>query len=861
MLPDRYVVDRELGRGGMATVYLACDTKHDRQVAVKVLRAGLTGSLGADRFRREISVLAQLQHPHILEVYDSGDTGQHLWFAMPYVEGESLRDRLKRETQLAVGAALRITRDIASALDYAHARGIIHRDIKPENILLTTEGDALLADFGIARIVGPDAEGLTGSGIAIGTPQYMSPEQANGVRELDARSDVFSLGAILYEMMVGEPPFPGPTPQVVLAKMMAGLPLSLTTVRHGVPDSVDTAVRRALAVLPADRWASAAAFARAIETRETRETPAQPAQPSRWRVIGSLLALVGVATALFAWMVATTRRPIGDTGPIGPVRLAVLPFENIGDSADAYFADGVTDAVRGKLTGVAGLEVIGSTSSAQYRHTLKTPREIGRELGARYLLEGRVRWEKARDGTNRVRVTAELVDAGTATDTWARPFDAPLTDVFQVQSNIAGQVARQLQVELTPATRQTLDRQPTANLSAYDAYLRGEALVQSGTTGSGVERREVGFFQDAIGRDSTFALAWAALASAQAEEYNNEVPSIALADSADANSLRALTLGLALPNPHTARASYYLGVRRDPIRAMEQDSVALTLAPGDADVLRRTGNVEETLGRWDAAETHMSASARLDPQSPIAALELGDVLLLRRRYEQAGVELSRAVALDSTGIGTIEELLLWHLMQGDLSGGRAYLRSVTPRVSRDGLVTYVATYGDLGWALDSADADRLLELRPEAFGGDRAAWALALTQEYAWRGDRRRARAYADTARAACAAQLGLAPNDAQRHALLGVALAYLGRRDDAIREGKRAVTLLPITRDTYLGPYVQHQFVRILILVGAPEQALDELEPLVKMPYSLTPAWLRIDPNFAPLRANPRFTALSASP
>jgi TolB-like protein/tRNA A-37 threonylcarbamoyl transferase component Bud32 len=856
-LGTRYQLQRQIGRGGMATVYLACDTKHARQVAIKVLHPSLAGSLGADRFRQEITMLAQLQHPHILTVYDSGDTGKHLWFAMPYVEGESLRQRLTRETQLPVEEALRITRDIASALDYAHARGIIHRDIKPENVLLTQQGEALLADFGIARIVGADAVVFTDTGVAIGTPQYMSPEQANGERNLDARTDVFSLGAILYEMLVGEPPFPGPTPQVVVIKMMAGAPLSVQRVRSGVPPCVDLAVRRALAVVPVDRWASAVEFAAALGTAEARAAGLAPAAPRvrRWftKPVVIVAGLAIAATGIVGWYAVANRQEHAT----GALRLAVLPFENIGDSADAYFADGVTEAVRGKLIGVPGLEVIGSTSSGQYRRTTKTPREIGSELGAQYLVEGRVRWAKAPDGTNRVRVSAELVDAGTATDKWEQPFDAPLTDVFQVQNNIAGQVAKELQLELTPTTRQTLAIKPTTDVLAYEAYLRGAAVANAGTAGAAPARRATMFFQQAVNRDSTFALAWAALANQQVAEYMNGVPTAAVADSADWNSIRALALAYNLPDAHTARADYYLGVRHDPVRAMHQDSMALVLAPGDANTLRRTATLEQTLGRWNTAEAHMSVAARLDPQSIITADEYGNLLALRGRFDQAEAVLVRAAALDSTSCTIISDRLVLHLMQGDLAGGHALLRAVPARVNRDSLVAYVAQYGDFGWALDSADAERLLNLGPEAFDGDRGAWAFALAQQYALRGDVRRMRAYADTARAQFAMQARGIPTDAMRHALLGMTLAYLGRHDEAIAEGKRAVALLPIARDAVDGPYMLHQLVRIDILVGEPERALDALEPLVRMPYVLTPGWLRIDPNFAPLGGNARFERL----
>ncbi|HEY2897898.1 MAG TPA: serine/threonine-protein kinase, partial [Gemmatimonadaceae bacterium] len=476
-LTPNYTIERELGRGGMATVYLARDTKHQRLVALKVLHADLAATLGPERFRREITTAAQLQHPHLLGVFDSGETSDgQLWFTMPYVEGQTLRQRLARTPQLPVDEVLRIMHEIASALDYAHEQGLVHRDIKPENILLSRRGDALLADFGIARALAREpgevstAPGLTVTGAAIGTPQYMSPEQASGERALDARSDVYALGTVCYEMLAGETPFSGPSVQAIVAKMLTTDAPSLRVLRPAISPALDAAVQRALSRVPADRWPTAGEFVRAMENAEraTQTAPAAPAATARARKRVPLAALtlglgfvIGVGL-LFAWRSKGTPTSPGASAS-GAVRLAVLPFENEGDSADGYFADGMTEAVHDKLTSLPGLEVVGTASSRQYRGTAKTPQQIGQELGVRYILEGRVRWAKAPGGASRVRVSPELIDASSASDKWAQPFDAPLTDVFQVQGDIAAKVAQSLQVALTPAAQQTLAARPTSD--------------------------------------------------------------------------------------------------------------------------------------------------------------------------------------------------------------------------------------------------------------------------------------------------------------------------------------------------------------------------------------------------------------
>ena len=406
-LRDRYLLERPLGRGGMATVFLAQDLKHKRPVALKVLHPELAHALGPERFQREIELAARLQHPHILTVHDSGEAAGQLWFTMPFVEGESLRDRIRREKQLAVDEAVRIATETARALDYAHRQGVVHRDIKPENILLTRDGDTLVADFGIARAMAGSDERLTETGMAIGTPAYMSPEQATGDR-LDARTDIYALGTVLYEMLVGEPPFTGPTAQAIIARRFSGEVPRARQVRPSVPEAIERAIQRALAPVPADRFPTAAEFARALTgaagSTTSMATPLQtpPAaatatgQRAARRVPVAAVALglgflIGLGV-LFAWRRSRSAEAGGETGP---KRLAVLPFENLGQPDDEYFADGVSDAIRGKLAALPGFQVTASSSSGLYKHTTKSLRQAGQELDVDYLLVGKVRWQKA----------------------------------------------------------------------------------------------------------------------------------------------------------------------------------------------------------------------------------------------------------------------------------------------------------------------------------------------------------------------------------------------------------------------------------------------------------------------------------
>jgi eukaryotic-like serine/threonine-protein kinase len=875
-LGDRYRLERELGRGGMATVYLAHDLRHKRLVALKVLHPELAHTLGPERFQREIETVARLQHPHILTIHDSGETAGQLWFTMPFVEGESLRDRLRREQQLPVHDALRIATDAARALQYAHDHGVIHRDIKPENLLLTKDGSTLVADFGIARALSAADDRLTETGLSVGTPTYMSPEQSAGDRHVDARSDVYSLGTVLYEMLVGEPPFTGPTAQTVIAKRLSGEVPRVRHVRPSVPDSVEQAVTRALAPVAADRFASADEFARALQpstatptaTPTRRSAAADARGPRRLRVAAMALGLgflIGLGV-LFAWQ----RSHAGARETGGARVLAVLPFENLGDSSQAYFADGVGDEVRGKLSQLAGLAVIARASSNEYRHTSKAPQQIARELGAEYLLTATVRWEKHADGTSRVRVSPELVrvESGAAPRTkWQQGFDAALIDVFQVQADIADQVVQAMNVALGDSTKRQLAARPTQSLPAYDAFLRGEAATQGMTTLDPPRLRQgIVAYEQAVALDSTFIKAWAQLSRAEAYLYSSLAATPGTGEAARRAAERALSLAPTRPEGRQALGAYYGYVLADKPRAYAEDSAALALAPGNADLLWALGFDELTLGRWEAARWHLEHSARLDPRSGTTAHQLGNLLVCLRQYPEAERVLDHALQVLPANLLVREDRATVSLAQGDLAHAQTIINAAPEEVDPTALVAFVANYLDLIWVLDDAQQQLLLRLRPSAFDDNRATWGIVLAQTYALRGNGAKARVYADSARLAFEQQLGGSPQGAsatvstfyaQRHVFLGLALAYLGHKAAAIREGQRGVVRAPISRDAFVGPYIQHQLARIYLLAGEPERALDQLEPLLKIPYYLSPGWLKIDPNFAALRRNPRFERL----
>ena len=517
-LADRYAVQRELGRGGMATVFLAEDLKHHRPVAIKLVHSELAAALGSERFLREIEIAARLQHPHILPLYDSGSAAGLLYYVMPYVEGESLRDRLEREKQLPQEDALRIATEVAGALAYAHSHGIVHRDIKPENIMLSG-GTAVVADFGIARAVNAagDAGQITQTGTIIGTPAYMSPEQGTGSHDIDGRSDQYSLACVVYEMLVGEPPFTGPTAQAVLARHSLDIVSPPSIVRATIPDAVEEAILRGLSKLPADRYATTALFAEALNTpsratgahrRATLERAGRGGwgRPRRWaRWVAPVCAIALILVGYVA--VRSARAGRGTTvGGLDPRHVAVLYFDDLSrDHSLGYLADGTTEALIANLSQVQPLSVISRNGVSPYRGEAVPVDSIARALAVGTVLTGSV--EQLGD---RFHVTVRLVDGASGADFKRASFDQRADEVLAaVRDSLSGKVAGFLRERLGEEVRVRMERLGTGSVTAWSLRQRAEKSRKDAEASLERERADTAFaaFRAA---DSLAALAEAA---------------------------------------------------------------------------------------------------------------------------------------------------------------------------------------------------------------------------------------------------------------------------------------------------------------------------------------------------------------
>ena len=603
-------MERELGGGGMSTVYLAEDIKHGRRVAVKLMREDLAPGFGGDRFAREIELTARLTHPNILPLLDSGEQNGGAFYVMPFIEGESLRDLLKRERQLPLAHALQIAREVADALAYAHQRGVVHRDIKPENILLSA-GHAVVADFGIARATRAAVDGnVTQVGIAIGTPTYMSPEQSLG-EAIDGRTDIYSLGCVLFEMLAGDVPFRESTAVAVLARKIGG-PMPDLTLSRAVPKQLDALVRRALEREADDRFQTAEELLEALEA-------ARAGGP------------------------ATEREPEAPANAV-----AVLAFVSMSaHEEDEYLGDGISEELMHALTRLGGLRLVARTSAFAFKKTALDVREIGRRLKVRRIVEGSVR----RSGS-RLRVSAKLIDAVSAFEIWSERFDRDIVDVFDIEDEISGAIAHSLKDLLLAENGQHLQTKipimaaATSNFTAYEHYLKGRHFWSLRTESA--LRQSAEHLRRAIEVDANFALAWAALADTLVTLglYGMAAPPDVMPIARDA-AQRALSLDIGLAEALTARAC--VGAIHDwDWTAAEQDFQEAIAANPQYPTAHQwlAMHCLVPLGRFAEARQALDRAQELDPLSLSIIVSVAAVDYYERRYANAVAASHDVIRLD-----------------------------------------------------------------------------------------------------------------------------------------------------------------------------------------------------------------------
>jgi len=670
-LAGRYTIERELGRGGMATVYLAEDTKHGRKVAIKVLRSGLAASLGAERFLREIGIAARLSHPHIVPLIDSGEAGGMLYYVQPHVPGGSLRERLARERRLPVKEVLRIAQEVGTGLDFAHRNGFVHRDVKPENILFA-DGHAVLADFGVARACYapgalPVTDVVTDAGLAVGTPEYMSPEQASGEVNLGNSSDVYSLACVVYEMLAGAPPLVGSGARATMAKQVTEAPRPVRALRPEVPAAVERALEKALAKDPLERFSSVAEFTAALQA----EGPAGPPSP------------------------ATTRS------------IAVLPFVNSSpDPENEYLGDGITDELIDALAKIAGLRVSSRTSVFALKGKSLDVRAVGALLGASVVLEGTVR-----KSGQKLRITAQLTSTDDGRLLWSQRFDRKLVDVFEIQDDIAGTIVSTLRATSFADLAEHVPRRYTENIQAYGLYLKGR-YAWNKRTQEGVAEA-IRFFEQAIAEDPDYAPAYAGLADSYALDVDyRSIPVAEAYTRAKDYARKALALDESVPSAHASLAWSLFVYDWDWDGAEREFRRAIELNPRYGSAHQWFAFLLSSRGQHDAALLEGLTAVELDPGSVSARRGVGWLYYYARRYDQARDHLARAIEMNPMADESHRVLAMTLALQGNVAEAERMLREA---VTLPGAGAY--TQATLAWVLGRAskreEATRILRALEE----------------------------------------------------------------------------------------------------------------------------------------------------
>jgi serine/threonine protein kinase/tetratricopeptide (TPR) repeat protein len=825
-------IERELGRGAVGVVYLAHDTKLNRPVAIKSLPAEvMENSKAPSRFSREARLLASLNHPNIATIYDEfQETEDVAYLILEYVPGQTLGERIAKRP-LKLEEALSIALQIAEAVAAAHEHDVIHRDLKPGNIKITPEGKVKVLDFGLAKAVGGEAADqkstVTEPGRVIGTPAYMSPEQARG-KPADKRSDIWSFGCVLYEMLAGRLPFRGETISDTLANILQTEP-NLEMLPRGTPDNIVVLLRRCLekdlhrrlqhigdASIEIDETLRSTAAP--ITTASSISVKSQIARKAKLRkmamIIGAVIIVVLSAIALWFISKQQAQRPSREKV------LVVLPFENLGSAEDEYFAAGITDAITARLAVIRGLGVISRQSAMQYKKREKNTRQIAKELGVDYILEGTVQRERPSDPTSRVRIIPQLIRASDDTHVWAQTYDNDMSEVFAVQSDLAEQVAQALDITLLEPERKALASRPTQNMGAYDYYLRGDEYLYRGNLENDF-KIAIQMYEKAVELDPMFAQAYAGLSEAHVTMYwfyydRSEERLATAKQAAD----KAFQLNPNLPEAHLALGWYYYHGHLDYDRALEEFAIARKIA-----------------------------------------VEVGGTLVVLRKYPEAERYYDRGISLaPDWPAGYNSKAWLYLCWEGSIEKARAVLEEAlqNTKLAEDAyivnsLVMLDVFDGNYQEALDrlslkSEDINNQFRFIPTA---------LRYARIYGYMKKKELEQAYYDSARSILESKIQERMEDERFHSSLGIAYAGLGRKEDAIREGKLGVKLLPVTKEAYRGLYRVEDLAKIYVMVGEFDAAIDQLEFLLSHPGPTSIPLLRLDPAWGPLRDQPRFKRL----
>ena len=842
-----------IGSGGLGDVYLANDDKLRRKVAIKLLhRRTVSGGIDTRLLEHEAQAAAQLNDPHIVTIYETGEFRSEPFLAMEYVEGVTLRSILD-SPELTPARIIDIARQVMQGLEAAHKAGVIHRDIKPHNIMIDQAGRVKICDFGIATTIQkPD---LADSKSTLGTIAYMSPEQVSG-STVDHRSDLFSLGVVVYRALTGKLPFAGEYEASVLYSIVHTDPPAVSELNSDVSPDLSQFVRKLLQKDPAARFQSArealnelSAWSRDLHQSEffpeKEKTLGSPSGQRRIISVAVVLVLIatGFVAAIWNWVPWRTR-------PTRP-SIAVLPFDNLGRPEDQYFADGITDAIITELAQESSVAVISRGSVMQYRQTSKPLPEIASELGVDYIVSGTVAWDRD-SGQGRVRTNAALVRAKDDLNVWANSYDQQLGGLFQMQSSIAEDVCRSLQIKVSQDSSEI----PTTNLRAYDLYLRGMDYFNRGWDHENILLARQ-MFRKAADQDSTFTLAWVMLARADASmfwEYYDRTD--ARKRSAREATNMALSLSPELADAHLAHGYNLYHCENQFDAPLAEFEIAMLGQPSNAELLNAIAAVKRRKGDLVQSLEYFKRSLQLDPRSPLKALDVGLTLGMLRKYHDADQYVDRSIALSPDwALPYIYKAWTRILANGDTDAAKKILDGATSSAGQQ-----LAQSQYYWWIYRILEPNYEATLARVEVYADPISSMLFKAQLNRLLSRTEVSRAQCDSARGLIEPKLADAPQAARYHSYLGLAYAGLGDKEKALEHGRKALELLPAPRDLFDAPFLLLNLAEILAIVGENEEAIKQLEYLVSLPGFVSAPYIKADPLWNSLHNESAYKKLIAA-
>ena len=863
---SHYKILEELGRGGMGEVYLAEDLKLERKVAIKFLPGHLTKNKeNIERFEREARAAASLNHPNIVTIYEIAEeenpatSDRQTFIVMEYVEGKSLRDVLN-EYHLGQDKIIDIFTQIGEGLSKAHDAGIVHRDIKPENIIVGKDARVRILDFGLAKLKGVSK--LTKDSSTLGTIHYMSPEQIRG-EEVDFRSDIWSLGVVLYEMLTGDVPFKGEYEQAIGYSILNESPKAVAELDKDAPSKLQPIIKKCLQKDPQLRYQNiqelitdlqyVTSYSRANDFSELSKQKRR-----RKRIVTfvvSSIAVVTLAVILIYVVIPAMKQTASESKRI---TLVVLPFENLGEADHTYFTEGITDEITGRLGTVNSIAVISRNSAEHYAGKTWNTKQVGKDLNVEYIVAGTVRWAVSAKDKDRVRITPRLIQVSDDTELWAESYDRVIDDVFDIQSEIAVKVVEQLGITLKRAEQITVEAKPTKNLEAYQAFLQGQYYARSPHFTVENWKRVIQSYERAVELDPEFAIAYARLASAHARlRFLRHDLSKERLVNAEIAAKKAEKLAPESEEVLLALGYYHLWAHRDIEQALKSWTLAERIIPNDPRILVAKANVYETQGNWDEAIRAVEKAIKFSPRDASMLTDLALYFWWKRNYSHAVELCNQAISLapNENWPYLYKAFTLW-----SWKGANDESKHAIEAVHSD--------YHWIPWAWFWQDVGerqytRALK-RLDVYDHDwirNKMWAMPRSMMqgmvYDYMGERVYALSKYQEALVLLKTEVEKWPEDPRYHSSLGLVYARLGFNDEALYEGKKATDLLPLSKDAAYGISYAEDLARIYILIGDEDSALDQIEMLFNIHSWMSVNWIKMCPLYDQLDHNSRFQDL----